>query len=296
MGLSGSYVALITPWSKDLSAVDYGAMRDLVEWQIASGTDGVVAAGSTGESATMSHPEHNELIARTVEMAGGRCKVLAGAGSNNTAESVSLAKAALAAGADALLVITPYYNRPTQEGLYRHYSAIAECAPLPIMVYNVPSRTGCNLLPDTLARIHRGHPHVDLVKEASGSVDQASQILQSGGISVLSGDDSLTIPIMAVGGTGVVSVIANVVPRETKIMVDAALRGAFSLAREWHHRLFPLMKACFVETNPGPVKAALRLMGRDTGALRLPMAEPGPESVETVRAALRGLGMATETA
>jgi 4-hydroxy-tetrahydrodipicolinate synthase len=292
MVFSGSYVALITPWSRDLSAIDYGALRDLVEWQIASGTDGIVAAGSTGESATMSHPEHNEFIAKTVEMVGGRCRVLAGAGSNNTAESTALAKAALAAGADALLVITPYYNRPTQEGLYRHYAAIAECTPLPIMVYNVPSRTGCNLLPDTLARIHRGHPHVDSVKEASGNVDQSSQILQSGGISVLSGDDSLTLPIMAVGGTGVVSVIANVAPRETKLMVDAALAGDFARAREWHHRLFPLMKACFVETNPGPVKAAMRLMGKDSGTLRLPMAEPGPESGKIIRETLRGLGIA----
>ncbi|MDR1536168.1 MAG: 4-hydroxy-tetrahydrodipicolinate synthase [Planctomycetota bacterium] len=292
MEFFGSYTALATPWTGDGSRIDYQALKDLVDWQIESGTDGLIAAGTTGESATMTHPEQEELIARVVGFAAGRRPVLAGAGSNNTAESTTLARVAASAGADALLVITPYYNRPTQEGLYRHFAAIAEVSPLPIMIYNVPSRTGVNLLPETVGRIHRDFPQVNLIKEASGDVHQIDLLLRTiPGVRVFSGDDSLTFPTLALGGAGVVSVIANLVPRENSLMVAAALAGDFAAAREWHRRLGPLTRACFLETNPGPVKAALRMMGKCSGRLRLPLVEPGPECEEAVRAALREIGL-----
>ncbi len=291
MVFSGSYVALVTPWTKDLSGIDFGALKALIDWHVESGTDGILPAGTTGESATLTHKEQEELIIQTVKLVGGRCKVLAGAGSNSTAEAVSLAKRAKAAGADSILVITPYYNRPTPEGLYRHFSTVADNCDLPLMIYNVPSRTGTNILPDTIARINRDHPGVCGVKEASGNVDQSSQLVNATRMDIMSGDDSLTLPIMAVGGTGVVSVIANIAPAETKKLAAAALAGDYAKAREWHHKLLPIMKACFVETNPGPVKAALRLMGRIDGRMRLPMVDPKPESEKVILEAIRKVGL-----
>lgn len=293
MRFTGSYVALVTPWNSDLSAIDYGALRELVEWHVESGTDGLVPAGTTGESATMTHDEHDEIIRKTVEFAAGRCKVLAGAGSNSTAEAVSLAKRAKAAGADSILVITPYYNRPTPEGLYRHFAAVAEHCDLPMMIYNVPARTGTNILPETILRINRDFPSISGVKEASGNVDQSSLIVGGSKMDVMSGDDSLTLPIMAVGGTGVVSVIANIAPAETKALVAAAAAGDYAGAREWHHQLMPIMKACFVETNPAPVKAALEMMGRMHGRMRLPMVGVSPQSGQVIRDALGKAGIAT---
>lgn len=292
MKFEGSYVALITPWTKDLSDIDYGALKTLIDWHVKSGTDGILPAGTTGESATLAHEEQIKLIEKTVEFVDGRCKVLAGAGSNNTIESLYFAKAAKSAGADAILVITPYYNRPTPEGLYRHFGAVAEgCGDMPIMVYNVPARTGTNILSDTVARINRDYPQICAVKEASGNVDQSSQIIAATKMDVMSGDDSLTLPIMSIGGTGVVSVIANVAPAETKAMTSAALAGDFAKAREIHYRLLPLMKACFVETNPGPVKAAAQMLGLCSGAMRLPMVEPKPESEKIIMDALRKAGI-----
>ncbi|MDR2390705.1 MAG: 4-hydroxy-tetrahydrodipicolinate synthase [Planctomycetota bacterium] len=293
MFFSGTHTALVTPWTGDLSAVDYGTLRKLVDWQVNSGVDGLVIAGTTGESATLTHPEQEELIARSVEVIGRRCLVLAGSGSNNTAESRALAKAATAAGADALLVITPYYNRPTQEGLFRHYAAMAEASPLPIMIYNVPVRTGTNILPETVAKINREFPHVNAIKEASGNLDQISRLRQiAPDVQILSGDDSITLPIMAVGGTGAVSVISNLAPAATSAMVTTALRNDFAGAAKEHARLFPLMKACFVETNPGPVKAALQMMGKGNGLLRSPMTEPSPENKKIILDALRQSGLA----
>ncbi len=291
MTFSGSYVALVTPWTKDLSRIDFGALKELIDWHVESGTDGILPAGTTGESATLSHKEQEELITQTVKLVNGRCKVLAGAGSNNTAESVSLARHAKAAGADSALVITPYYNRPTPEGLFRHFGTVAENCDLPIMIYNVPSRTGTNILPDTVARINRDFPNVCAIKEASGVVDQSSQIISLTKMDVMSGDDSLALPIMSVGGTGVVSVIANIAPAETHQLCAAALKGDYARARELHHKLLPIMKACFVETNPGPVKAALRMMGRIGGHMRLPMVEPKPESEKAIMDALRKVGL-----
>ena len=293
MFFSGSYVALVTPWTRDLSAVDYGALRELVEWHVASGSDGVVPAGTTGESATLDHKEQERLVTETVKIAAGRCKVLAGAGSNSTSEAVSLARHAKAAGADAILVITPYYNRPTPEGLYRHFGTVAENCDLPMMVYNVPARTGINMQPETVARIAAAYPSVKGVKESSGAVDQSSRIvaLAGGGVDVMSGDDSLAVPIMSIGGTGVVSVGANLAPALVKRMTAAALSGDYAAARELHYRLLPLMRACFVETNPAPTKAALRIMGRMDGRMRLPMVDIRPESETVVKDALRKLGL-----
>lgn len=293
MSFSGSYVALVTPWTKDLSDIDFGALKELIEWQIASGTDGIVPAGTTGESATLSHKEQERLIAETVKICAGRCRVLAGAGSNRTDESISLAKHAKDSGADGILVITPYYNRPTPEGLYRHFGAVAESCDLPMMMYNVPSRTGTNMLPDTVTRIAKAYPSILAVKEASGSLDQASQIVHSAppAFEVISGDDSLTLPLVAVGGKGVVSVAANVAPAEVKQMTAAALAGDFAKARELHYTLLPLMKACFVETNPAPAKTALEMMGKISSRMRLPMVEPKPESKQVVMAALKQLGI-----
>lgn len=287
MHFAGSYAALVTPWNKNLSDIDFGALRELLDWHAASGTAGIVPAGTTGESATLTHKEQEKLISEAVRLAAGRMKVVAGAGSNRTDEALSLAKHAKAVGADGILVITPYYNRPTPEGLFRHFGAIAENCDLPMMMYNVPSRTGTNMLPDTVARIAKAYPHVVSLKEASGSVDQTCQIVADLGdaFEVVSGDDSLTVPLMAVGARGVVSVVANIVPAEMKKMVDAAL------ARDWHYRLFPLMKACFVETNPAPVKTALEMMGRIDARMRLPMVEPKPESKRAVMDALRKAGV-----
>ncbi len=291
MEFSGSYVAIVTPWNKDLSSIDYGAYKELIEWQIASGTDGILPAGTTGESPTLSHAEHNELIAKTVEFVNKRCKVMAGAGSNSTAETLSLSKHAKQDGADSILVITPYYNRPTQQGLYRHFAAVAEQVDLPTMIYNIPSRTGVNMLPETVARVRRDFPQVRGIKESTGNVDQSSQLLALADMDIMSGDDSLALPIMSVGGTGVVSVIANIAPAETKQMITYAQNNDFAKAREMHMRLLPIMKACFIETNPGPVKAALRLMGKGTGSLRLPMVEPMPETEKALVEAMRKVGL-----
>ena len=291
MQFSGSYVALVTPWTKDLSAIDFGALKDLIDWHVESGTDGILPAGTTGESATLTHAEQMELVTRTVELVNGRCKVLAGAGSNSTNESILLAKHAKTAGADSILVITPYYNRPTPEGLFRHFGAVAEACDLPTMIYNVPPRTGTNIMPETVVRINKAYPNVSAIKEASGVVDQSSQIIANSSMDVLSGDDSLALPIMAVGGRGVVSVIANIAPAETAAMCRAALAGDYQKARELHHKLMPIMKACFVETNPAPVKTALEIMGRCSGAMRLPMVGLLPESLKVLEAAIRKVGL-----
>lgn len=291
MYFSGSYVAIITPWNKDLSGVDYGLLKDLVDFQCENGTDGILPAGTTGESPTLTHAEQGELIAKIVEFARGRCKVLAGAGSNSTHESIELARHAKEAGADSVLVITPYYNRPTPEGLYRHFAAIAEACDLPAILYNIPGRTGVNMLADNIARVHKDYPHVCGVKEASGSVDQASQIIAITDMDVMAGDDSLALPVMSVGGKGVISVIANIVPKETKALTAAAMAGDYAKAREIHYQLLPLMKACFVETNPGPIKAAMRMMGLGDGAMRLPMVPPKPETEKILQDALRKVGL-----
>ncbi len=288
---SGSYVALVTPWTDDGSRIDFGALADLVEFHVENGTDGILPAGTTGESATLTHEEQRELMAKMVELVNGRAKVLAGAGSNSTTEAVSLAKHAKEVGADGVLVITPYYNKPTPEGLYRHFAEVAGACGLPVMMYNVPGRTGTNMSPGTTARIYREVENVVAIKDATDNVDQANDLMSLCDIRVLSGADSLTYPLMALGGKGVVSVVANIVPAEMKALCQAAAQGDFAKAREIHFKLLPLMRAMFCETNPIPVKTATKLMGRTNGVLRLPLCELRPESLDRLTAALRDAGL-----
>ena len=271
--LAGSLVALITPF-KD-GAVDEPGLRALVEYHIKNGTNGIVPCGTTGESVTLSEVEHERVVRIVTETVAGRIPVVAGAGTNSTAKSIKLAKEAKHAGADAILVVTPYYNRPTQQGLYLHYESIAKAVDIPIVVYNVPSRTGTNLLPETLARLSR-IPQVVAVKEASGSMDQVSQIIRDCGpdFAVLSGDDSLTLPIVALGGQGVISVVANIAPKAMSDLVALYRCGKTEEARALHYELFELCRTMFVETNPIPVKAAAAMLGLCDGEMRLPMCPP----------------------
>jgi 4-hydroxy-tetrahydrodipicolinate synthase len=267
---TGSLVAIVTPFRK--GKVDERALAELIEWQIASGTNGIVPCGTTGESATLSHDEHNRVIELTVEVVRRRIPVIAGTGSNSTDEAIALTKHAKQAGADAALLITPYYNKPTQEGLYRHYRAIAEAVDLPLVLYNIPGRTGVNMLPATIARL-TALPTIVGVKEGSGSVQQASDLVQMCGdrLTVLAGDDALTLPMMAVGGKGVITVTANIMPAEMAALVNSFSEGKIEEARRIHFKLSPLFAALFFETNPIPVKEALSLMGKIDPELRLPL-------------------------
>jgi 4-hydroxy-tetrahydrodipicolinate synthase len=267
---TGSLVAIVTPFRQ--GTVDERALAELIEWQIANGTNGIVPCGTTGESATLSHSEHNRVIELTVEVVHRRVPVIAGTGSNSTAEAITLTKHAKQAGADGALLITPYYNKPTQEGLYRHYTAVAEAVDLPIILYNIPGRTGVNMLPSTIARLSAIKTIVG-VKEGSGSVQQASDIVQMCGdrLTVLAGDDSLTLPMMAVGAKGVITVTANVMPMEMAGLVKAFASGRIDEARRIHFKLSPIFAALFYETNPIPVKEALGLMRKIDPELRLPL-------------------------
>lgn len=274
---TGSHVAIVTPFRK--GKVDERALGDLIEWQIAKGTNGIVPCGTTGESATLSHEEHNRVIELTVEVVRRRVPVTAGTGSNSTDEAISLTKHAKGAGADAALLITPYYNKPTQEGLYRHYKAIAEAVDLPLVLYNIPGRTGVNMLPATVARL-AVIPNIVGVKEGSGVIQQASDIVQTcgGRLAVLAGDDAMTLPMMAVGGQGVITVTANIAPTEMANMVKAFAAGNIEEARRLHFQLSPLFAALFYETNPIPVKEALGMMGKIDPELRLPLCPMGKEN------------------
>jgi 4-hydroxy-tetrahydrodipicolinate synthase len=267
---TGSLVAIVTPFRQ--GTVDERALAELIEWQIANGTNGIVPCGTTGESATLSHSEHNRVIELTVEVVHRRVPVIAGTGSNSTAEAITLTKHAKQAGADGALLITPYYNKPTQEGLYRHYTAVAEAVDLPLILYNIPGRTGVNMLPSTIARLSAMKTIIG-VKEGSGSVQQASDIVQMCGdrLTVLAGDDSLTLPMMAVGAKGVITVTANIMPMEMAGLVKAFAEGRIDEARRIHFKLSPLFAALFYETNPIPVKEALGLMRKIDPELRLPL-------------------------
>ncbi|MBI4007564.1 MAG: 4-hydroxy-tetrahydrodipicolinate synthase, partial [Planctomycetes bacterium] len=283
-------VALVTPF-KD-GQVDYKKLGELVEYHIENGTDAIVPCGTTGESPTLSHEEHERVVAEVIEKAAGRITVIAGTGSNSTSEAMRLTKSAKKAGANAALLITPYYNRPTQEGLYLHFKAIAEEVDIPMILYNVPSRTGVSIAPETVAKLAEIKNIVG-IKEASGSIDQTSQILQLCNITVLSGDDSLTLPIMAVGGKGVVSVMANIVPKDTRKMVHDFSSGRVKDAQEMHRKLFPLCRAMFIETNPIPVKTAMRLLGRLNGEMRLPLCKMTKEHENQLASALKNYGLLT---
>ena len=291
LSLRGSFVALVTPFRD--GKVDEAALRSLVRWQLEKGTDGLVPCGTTGEGATLLPDEAVRVVRACVEEARGRVPVVAGCGSNSTAATIDNVQRAKEAGADAALVVTPYYNKPTQEGLYRHFRAVAESVAIPILVYNIQSRTAVNVETATLERLVRDARNVVGVKEASGSLDQMSQVVAACGpdFSVLSGDDNLTLPLLAVGGHGVISVIANIVPRETAEMVHAALDGDWKRARELHYKLFPLARAAFLETNPIPIKEAMAMASMIEPEFRLPMCRMGDANRERLRAILKSYAL-----
>ena len=266
---AGLSVAMVTPFTD--GQVDYDRMREHIEFQIAAGTKCLCPVGTTGESPTLSHDEHEKVIAFVCETAAGRIKVMPGTGSNSTQEALRLTKFAEKVGADAALQVAPYYNKPTQQGFYEHFKCLAEETSLPQCVYNIPGRTGKNIEPGTIARLSELE-NIKLVKEATGSLDQASAILTSTNLTVLSGDDSLTLPLMSVGAEGVISVVGNIVPQDMVALSKAAASGDYKEALNWHRKLFPLCRDMLgLSTNPIPVKSAMKMLGRDTGELRLPM-------------------------
>ena len=286
---AGLTVALVTPL-KD-GEVDEPALRKLVDFHVDSGTNALAPVGTTGESPTLTHDEHERVIGIVCEQAAGRIKVMAGTGSNSTAEAIRLTKSAQAAGADGSLQVAPYYNKPTQDGFYEHYRAIAEAVDLPVVVYNIPGRTAKNIEPDTIARMAE-IPNIVAIKEATGSLDQASEILASTDLTLLSGDDSLTLPLMSVGGSGVVSVVGNIVPGDVIAMVNAFNSGDLATAQQHHFRLFPLCRDMLgLSTNPIPVKTAMQLLGRDTGELRLPLTPLSDAQTESLRGSLAAYGL-----
>ena len=287
----GSFVAMVTPFRN--GKVDEAKLRELVEFHITHGTDGLIPCGTTGESPSLSHDEHRRVVELVIEAARGRIRVVAGTGSNSTAEAIDMTRHAERAGATGALVVNPYYNKPTQEGLYRHFRAVAESVAIPILLYNIQSRTAINVETDTMARLVRDAKNIVGVKEASGSLDQMSQVIAACGpdFSVLSGDDNITLPLLAIGGSGVVSVIANIVPRETADLVHAALEGDWKRARDLHYRLFPLARAAFLETNPIPIKEAMALAGMIEPEFRLPMCRMSDANREKLRAILKPYGL-----
>jgi 4-hydroxy-tetrahydrodipicolinate synthase len=287
---AGVTVALVTPFRN--GEIDWPELGRLVDWHCEQGTPALAPCGTTGESPTLSHEEHERVVAYVCERARGRLKVMAGTGSNCTAEAIRMTKAAKKAGADGTLQVGPYYNKPTQEGYYRHFAAIAEAVDLPMMLYNIPGRTGSNILPETIARLAQAFPHVVAVKEASGSLDQASQIAALCDLTLLSGDDSLTLPLMSIGGRGVVSVVGNIVPQDMMALVNAFDRGQIAEAQRWHHKLFPLCRDMLsVATNPIPIKTAMKLLGRGTGELRLPMCPLDAAGEQRIRQTLIHYGL-----
>lgn len=283
--LDGCWTALITPFRGD--AIDEPALRRLVEAQIAGGVRGLVPCGTTGETVTMTAVETERVIAIVAETAAGRVPIVAGVGGNDTRTTIERGRRAAGLGADGLLVVTPYYNKPTQEGLVAHFTAVAEGTDLPIVLYNVPGRTGVNMLPEATLRL-ASHPRIVAIKEASGSLDQASEIVAGApaGFAVLSGDDSLTLPIVSVGGRGVVSVVSNIVPAAVSGLVEAALAGDWDAARSAHLALYPLCRAMFCETNPVPVKEAAALLGLCAPDVRLPLVRLSEPNRRRVAAAL----------
>ncbi len=288
--IEGCLTAIVTPF-KD-GKVDFDTLAKLVDWQIENGVDGIVAVGTTGESATLDVDEHVAVIAATVKAAKGRVPVVAGAGGNATTEALTLTKASEDAGADALLHVTPYYNRPNQEGLYRHFEAVCKSTKLPVILYNVPTRTACDLLTDTVVRLCE-LPNVVGIKDATGNLVRGSELVAkcADKITILSGDDGTTFPLYAVGGRGVISVVSNVCPRQMSDMWDAAKAGDWERAKKRHHELRVLSSMLFLEPSPAPTKAALALMNRCTMDVRLPLVGATPKLVEELRNELRSLGM-----
>ncbi|MDD5347387.1 MAG: 4-hydroxy-tetrahydrodipicolinate synthase [Candidatus Omnitrophica bacterium] len=288
---SGSIVALVTPFKNN--KVDEKKLKELVEFQIKSGTAGIVPCGTTGESATLSPAEHERVIELTVKFVNKRIPVIAGTGSNSTDEAVVLTKHAEDCGADASLQVSPYYNRPTQKGLYEHFKTVADHVDIPVILYNIASRTGVNIEPETIARLAKDCKNIVAVKEASANLEQMSRIraLCPEGFDLLSGDDALTLPVMSIGGTGIISVVANIVPKDVAAMVKEFHKGNVKKAQEAHYRLLPLVKAMFIETNPIPVKTAMGMLGMCEPDLRLPMSAMLPENAEKLRKALKEYGL-----
>ena len=285
---SGSIVAIVTPFKKD--EVDLDKLGELVEMHVEAGTDAILPCGTTGESPTLSHDEHDAVIEGVVKAAKKRRPVIAGTGSNSTAEAIRLTQHAEKAGADGSLQVCPYYNKPTQEGLYQHFKAVAESVNIPIVLYNIPGRSGRNIDVDTMARLAKVK-NIVAVKSAAGSTDQVTEIIVRTDLTVLSGDDSMTLPFMALGARGVVSVVANIVPKDVKAMVQAFLDGDAAKAQKLNCKLYPLVKAMFVETNPGPVKAAMAMLGMIEREMRLPMVPPSETSEARIRKALQNYGL-----
>jgi len=286
---SGLSVAITTPFRD--GEVDIDGLKRQVEFHVAAGTNCLCPVGTTGESPTLTHDENEQVIAEVVQAAAGRIKVMAGTGSNSTAEALRLTERAAVDGADAALIVAPYYNKPTQQGFIEHYKAIAETIDLPICVYNIPGRTGKNIEPDSICRLGELE-NITLVKEATGSLDQASEILNNSNLTLLSGDDSLTLPLMSIGGSGVISVVGNIVPQDMMALISAFDSGDIAAAQQWHHKLFPLCRDMLgLSTNPIPIKAAMAMLGLDSGELRLPMTPLNDSEKAQLRKTLENYGL-----
>jgi 4-hydroxy-tetrahydrodipicolinate synthase len=286
---AGLTVALVTPLKN--GEVDEAGLRKLVDFHVESGTDCLCPCGTTGESPTLSHAEHDRVIEIVCAQARGRVRVMAGTGSNSTQEAIRLTQHAKEAGADAAMLVSPYYNKPMQEGFYEHFKAIAHAVDIPIVLYNIPGRSAKNIEPETICRLGEIR-NIVAVKEATGSMDQASHILSGSNLTVLSGDDSLTLPLLALGGSGVVSVVGNIVPKDVRSLVAAWREGKVAEAQKWHHKLFPFCRDMLsLATNPIPVKAAMHTLGRDSGELRLPLTPLPGKDVEKLRGTLNTYGL-----
>ncbi|MFA5337875.1 MAG: 4-hydroxy-tetrahydrodipicolinate synthase [Candidatus Omnitrophota bacterium] len=287
----GSIVAIVTPFKED--NVDEKALRKLIEFHIKNGTSAIVPCGTTGESATLNYEEHERVIEICIEQAKGRIPIIAGTGSNSTQEAIVLTKHAAKAGAHASLQVSPYYNKPTQSGLYEHFKAVAESVDIPLILYNIASRTGVNIEPETIAKLAHDCKNIIAVKEASGNLEQMSRIkaLCGKNFGLFSGDDALTLPVLSIGGVGIISVVANIVPRDVASLVNEFQKGNLAQAQAIHYRLLPLVKAMFIETNPIPVKTAMGLMGLCEPELRLPMSKILPENEKKLKTALKDYGL-----
>ncbi len=286
---TGAMVALVTPFQD--GEIDFQTLDELIEFQLEGGIDGIVPMGTTGESPTMSHEEHKLVIERVVKTVGSQVPVIAGAGSNSTAEAIELTAFAKQVGADATLQVDPYYNKPTQEGFYQHFKAIAEAVDLPIVLYNIPGRCGAGMTPETIARLDKVE-NIVAIKEATGSLDQASEIAMRCDMTIISGDDSLTLPLASIGGKGVISVVANIVPADVKAMTDLILEGDLVSARQWHKKLFVLCKSMLtLATNPIPIKAAMAMLDRCSEELRLPMTPLEPDKRVILKQTLEDYGL-----
>jgi 4-hydroxy-tetrahydrodipicolinate synthase len=286
---AGLTVAIVTPFKND--QIDEAALKKLVDFHVEAGTNGLCPVGTTGESPTLGHEEHERVIALVCEHAAGRIKVMAGTGSNSTREAIQLTKFAKSAGADGAMMVAPYYNKPTGEGFFKHYAAVAEAVDIPIILYNIPGRTAKNMEPETIAKMAE-IPNIVAIKEATGSMDQASRILAETNLTVLSGDDSLTLPLLAMGSSGIVSVVGNIVPQDMLKLLAAWKAGNLAEAQAQHFKLFTLCRDLLgLATNPIPIKAAMKLLGRDTGEIRLPMTPLGSAEEAKLVQTLRAYGL-----